>query len=258
MTEYTADADSLTDTHVERYRRAGFLRVRGLLSGDEVVRFRGAAEALMARVEARSPDSTVFRQYVNAWRLEPDLEGLTRHARIGRIATRLTGTPLRLWHDHLLVKEPEISTPTEFHQDQPYWPHADSAEPISCWVALNDVTVERGCMTFLPGSRRYANLSAQDLRDASSLFSLAPELAWEERVTLPLRAGDCTFHHGRCAHMANANVSDEHRFGFAIVYVDRGTKYTGADHTVTDSLRDTNLLEVGGLLEGELFPPVGA
>ena len=51
-------------------------------------------------------------------------------------ATELAGIPLRLWHDQLLIKKPHNGAPTEFHQDAPYWPHANvrhSSRPGSPW-----------------------------------------------------------------------------------------------------------------------------
>lgn len=254
MAEFTTDAKSISGSDGERYRRNGFIRVRGIISPEEANRFRAAADRVLETASEQQPGSTVFRQYVNAWRIDTEFEGLTLHPNITRIAQFLAGVKLRLWHDHLLVKEPSKSTPTHFHQDQPFWPHADSANPLSCWVALNDVPVERGCMSFLPCSHGYADLTAQNLRDAGSLFALAPELAWEERVTLPLKAGDCTFHHGRTAHMANANTTGENRYGFAIIFMDATTTYTGKNHAVTNPLRDAGTLSEGDLLSGELFP----
>ncbi|HEX6972404.1 MAG TPA: phytanoyl-CoA dioxygenase family protein, partial [Limnochordia bacterium] len=165
---------------------------------------------------------------------------------------RLAGVPLRLWHDQVLIKQPQNQAPTEFHQDQPYWPHADALHPISAWVALVDVPVERGCMSFIPGSFRRRDLAAQNLADPRSLFSLWPELEWEPRVTLPLQAGDCTFHHGRCAHMAGANQTDAARVAHVIIFTDATTTYTGKRHVVTDPLG----LTPGQRLEGELFPLV--
>jgi phytanoyl-CoA hydroxylase len=77
-------------------------------------------------------------------------------------------------------------------------------------------------------------------------------LQWGERVTVPLRKGDCTFHHGRCAHMATPNNTDDPRVAHVIIYLNEGTRYTQRRHVVTDPLH----LEEGQLLEGELFPRV--
>ncbi len=244
----------VTAEQIDYYRANGFVRVRGIITPDEAETFRLAADQVLATASELAPDSKVFRQYVNTWRMSDVLKGLTLHPNITAAAEALTGVKMRLWHDHLLVKPPQNEAPTHFHQDQPYWPHANSTHPISCWVALNDVPVERGCMTFIPGSHRMTDLTVQNLRDAGSLFGLAPELGWEERVTLPLRAGDCTFHHGRTAHMANANATDENRYGFAIIYMDATTTYAGTTHVVTNPLRDAGELSEGDALSGELFP----
>ena len=44
-------------------------------------------------------------------------------------------------------------------------------------------------MTFLPGSHRFEEFAAVDLEDATALFTAMPQLVWQPRVTVPLRAG---------------------------------------------------------------------
>ena len=84
-------------------------------------------------------------------------------------------------------------------------------QTISVWIALQDTPADHGCMSFIPGSNRRDELVSQDLADSRSLFGIAPDLEFEPKVTLPLRAGDATFHNGRAAHMANANLRDDWR-----------------------------------------------
>ena len=126
-----------------------------------------------------------------------------------------------------MIKKPHNHTATEFHQDSPYWPHPGGRHQLSAWVALVDVPVERGCMTFIPGSHRRHDLRAIDLTDAHDMFAAAPDLAYEQRVTVPLRAGDCTFHNGYLAHTANPNDTDEFRYAMVNIYVDAETRYNG-------------------------------
>lgn len=241
----------LSTRQVEAYREDGFVKVESIISKDEAAAFRDAAFEVMNSQKSRQ-SGDVFSQHVNVWTSHEILKRLTLHPDITKAATILSGTALRLWHDHLLIKKPQNKTPTEFHQDQPYWPHVGSVKPISCWVALCDVPVERGCMTFIPGSHTRTDLSAQSLLDRRSLFERAPDLEWAPRVTLPLRAGDCTFHHGRCAHMANANDTDEARVALAIIYIDSDTRFDGRSHCVTDPLD----LKPGEAIAGDLFPSV--
>jgi ectoine hydroxylase-related dioxygenase (phytanoyl-CoA dioxygenase family) len=195
-----------------------------------------------------------FTQLVNVWRQDETLGALTRHSAIGALAERLAGTRLRLWHDQLLIKQPEVSTPTEFHLDAPYWPHRGASRWITAWIALVDVPVERGCLTFIPGSHRADSFTAVDLEDPTALMNAVPELRWQPRVTVPLRAGDLTFHHGVTAHAATPNLTDVPRIAHAVIFMDDGTRFSGARHVVTDPLG----LEAGDALDGELFPRIAA
>lgn len=224
-----------TDAQISAYRRDGFVRIPGLLSREEALSFRAAAESYLA---AHPPvaEVAIFDQHVDVWRQDPALAALTRHPAVAAAATALAGVPLRLWHDQVLAKRPGVSRATEFHQDQPYWPHAESPNPISAWIALGDVPVESGCMTFLPGSQTRTDLPMQNLGDDRSLMEICPDLVWADRVTLPMRAGDATFHHGRCAHMATPNVGSDVRIAHVVIFIDATTRYTGTPHIVTDGL----------------------
>lgn len=247
----TTAEQQLTDAELETYRRDGVLAVRGLLDRDEVAGWREAALETSARL-ADNQGNAVFTQNLNVWRSDPRLRALTLDPRLGALAERLAGVPLRLWHDQLLIKQPRNARATELHQDQPYWPHRGARATLTAWIPLGDVPVERGCMTFIPGSQRLRELERHSLEEAGSLFAVAPELQWEERVTIPLRAGDLTFHDGRTAHMATPNLTDEARVALAVIWVDAETVYDGSAHPVTDQLG----LEPGGPLDHELFPRV--
>jgi phytanoyl-CoA hydroxylase len=242
------DADAVDGQTDEWYRHNGFVRINSVLSRDEVDAFRTAAIELMEQTASYRKDK-VLDQRVNVWRQETPLRQLTLHPRLAALAERLAGVPMRLWHDQLLVKPAGDSAATEFHQDQPYWPHCCSS-PVTAWVALVDVPVERGCMSFLPGTQRYKQVPRHELEHEQGLFDLVPELAYVSRVTVPLRAGDCTFHHGRTGHFAGPNRTNEARLAHAIIYMDADATYAGTKHVITDPLG----LTVGQVLDHELFP----
>jgi hypothetical protein len=238
---------------VAAYRRDGFVHVPGVVSPERAARY---AEGALRVAHDHTPfqDGAVFTQLVNAYRVSPVLAELTRDPWLGQVAEALAGVPLRIWHDQVLIKQPHNGAATEFHQDAPYWPHRGSRHALSAWVALVDVPVERGCMTFLPGSQNRTDLRAQDLTDAEDLFRVAPDLVWSRRVTIPLRAGDCTFHNAYTGHGATPNLTDDPRIAHVVIYVDAEATYSGAPHVVTDPLG----LEVGAVLPDEHFPPVAA
>lgn len=250
-TSEPTSAAAVTDRQVESYRDRGFVRVTQVLTPAEVQRYR---EALLHFSEHGTALSTeqVFRQFVDVWRADPAIAELTLNKRLAGIAARLAGVPLRLWHDQMLIKPPHNGAPTEFHQDRPYWPHR-SEHALSAWIALVDVPVERGCMTFIPGSHRRRDLHAQNLNDSRSLVGMWPELEFTERVTLPLRAGDCTFHNAFTAHTANANDTADPRVAHVVIYTDADTIFTGGSHVVTDPLA----LRPGDVLPDDRFPRSG-
>jgi ectoine hydroxylase-related dioxygenase (phytanoyl-CoA dioxygenase family) len=245
----------LSDDQVASYREKGFIAVRGVLTREEALEFRAAAEGALIKIgdyARASGNSEVFKQALNAWQHDETMRVLTLDPKIGALAEQLAGVPMRLWHDQILIKDPETG-PTEFHQDQPYWPHANSTHPLTAWIALGDVPVERGCMSFIPGSHLLSDLGRQDLKSESSLFEIAPSLTWEPRETYPLQAGDLTFHHGRCAHMANANRTKEARVAHAIIFIDADSQFNGNPHPITKTL---DLVE-GVEFPEEQFPRVG-
>lgn len=246
------DGSALSGELIGSYRRNGFVQLRGMLSVAEVDRFASAARDVYEHGRALNPADQTFKQVVNIWHESPVLRGLTFHSRLATVATELAGIPLRLWHDQLLMKKPHNHAPTEYHQDAPYWPHARARHSLSAWVALVDVPLERGCMSFLPGQQERRDIRAVDLTDPTDLFEVAPDLVYCPRVTLPLRAGDVTFHNGYTPHTANANDTDDVRLAHVVVYVDRDVVYDGRPHVCTDPL---DLMAEQPLPDAE-FPPL--
>jgi ectoine hydroxylase-related dioxygenase (phytanoyl-CoA dioxygenase family) len=237
---------------IDSYRRNGFVHIPGVLDPDEVATWRAGVEKVYAEDQELNPGDATFKQVVNVWRGRDEFRDLTLHPRLAGYATQLAGIPLRIWHDHLLAKAPHNGAATEFHQDAPYWPHDHARHSLSAWIALVDVPVERGCMTFIGGQQDRRDIRAIDLHDSTDLFSASPDLQWLPRTTIPLRAGDVTFHNGYTPHTANANDTDDVRFAFVVIYVDRDLAYNGKPHPCTDGLG----IEVGGPLPDEVFPPV--
>jgi ectoine hydroxylase-related dioxygenase (phytanoyl-CoA dioxygenase family) len=252
----TTDAlvGQITDEQMAAYRRDGFVRLRSMLTRSEAARFADAAVRAQQRI-ADFHGKATFAQLLSVWQDDDVLRELTLHPRLARSATQLAGVPLRLWHDQLLIKAPHNGAATHFHQDAPYWPHMGCRHALSAWVALVDVPVEKGCMTFLPGSQDHVGLRPQDLTEPGDLFTVAPDLRWHERVTLPLRAGDCTFHNSCTAHTAGANETDDPRIAHVVVYLAAETRYDGRSHPISDPLA----LPVGEPLEHPMFPrlPLG-
>lgn len=223
-----ANATVLTPGELARFEADGFTVRPDLLDAGECARFRAAALAYAdARMQAKQGE--VFRQLCQVWRGDETLRGLTFHPRILAAVSQLAKRPMRLYHDQILIKDPRNGQASEFHQDRPYWP-LSPAPTVSIWVALGDVPVESGCMSFIPGTHRRTGLQLQVIQQARSLFEQAPELEWAERRVVPLRSGGVTFHQGWTAHRAGPNETDQPRVAFSAIYVEDGVKLvSGSD-----------------------------
>ena len=132
-------------------------------------------------------------------------------APLGQMMATLAGVDgVRIWHDSALYKEP-WALPTSLHIDNPRWSFT-SRSAINIWVALEDVTVQNGCMFYLPGTHLESKLGV-DVSDAGSpgigdIFEAYPEWRDRDPVAVELKAGDCAIHSGMLVHGAGANMSN--------------------------------------------------
>ncbi|MDX9974636.1 MAG: phytanoyl-CoA dioxygenase family protein [FCB group bacterium] len=254
------NAYPLTEQQIAFYRENGFVQLPDVLTPEELADVRASMDALIeSRREAhdreRSDYSRIFLQMVNLWRSDDGIRRFALNRKLGEIARQLSGVPrIRLWHDHALVKMPGDSRETPWHQDLVYWPMNEDGA-LSCWMALDDVDEQNGCMQFIPGSHRLGRLEPINLVDPQDIFALAGtrEISMGQAVAAPMNAGSCTFHDGRTFHFATANHSDRPRRAMVVIYMADGTTYNGNRHVVTDGQG----FEVGAPLAGDLFPIVG-
>ena len=69
------------------------------------------------------------------------------------MAARLTGSrQVRLYHDHMLTKEPGTRQPTPWHQDQPYY-NVDGLQNVSFWIPVDPVS-RAATLEFAAGTHR--------------------------------------------------------------------------------------------------------
>lgn len=247
--------EGVTEELICDYQENGFVRVPNVLSRECALSFREYSKKLAVDNIGGRDHEGRLNQIVNVWLEDDVMKELTLDENIFSIAEQLAGVPLRIWHDHVLSKGPKNELATEWHQDQAYWPHDNSKNSISVWIALQDTTVDMGCMGFIPKSKRLDQLRSQELNNSRSLYSIAPELEFEEKRIIPLKAGDATFHHGRTAHRAGPNLLDDWRMAHVVIYMDKCTQFNNEEHIVTRQLKDDGVeVAVGKELNQKIFP----
>ena len=148
-------------------------------------------------------------------------QAVVKKAAIVDVIEDLLGPNIKFYTDQLMMKPRLHGTVTDWHQDSVAWPFFAPQDHVSCWIALDDATVENGCMTVIPGSHHWGPI-ARDYRDQ---FLSKQELA--EPTPVELKAGHCMFHHGLNFHRTGANLTPHRRRGLALHYLKAETMYLG-------------------------------
>ena len=140
----------------------------------------------------------------------------------------LLGPDVKLFGDQMFVKPPGGVEKT-YHQDSAYF-HIAPMAIITAWVALDDATLDNGCLWVIPGSHR------QGVLDHSEVWMVGgrqdqkiPDAAIDRSKEVPvlLKAGDCSFHHSLLLHRSGPNNTDQFRRGMASHYMSARSRWTG-------------------------------
>lgn len=247
------------------YRENGYIAYPGFFSRDEVAALREAIDRAIetnrerivgAPGGGRSSEAyeKVFNQMVNLWTDFPCVKTYSFSRALAETARRLTGCRhVRIYHDHAMVKPGGAgSRATNWHQDLPYWPmEPDGA--LSAWVAVDDVTVENGCLHFVPGSHKLGPQEPIALGVAGeSIVDKMAERGHEvaEPVAMEMPAGGVTFHHGCNFHHAGANQTEHPRRAFAVIYIPDFVRFTGG----SEAAGAGDEMTAGGPWEHPLHP----
>ena len=196
---------------VDRYQRDGFVLMRDFLSADELQDWRETVErGIEVRLERNDELSNagtddyyekVFTQVSGLIRVDERMAELLLDPQLGDVAAELTGVEqMRLWNDQALVKPP-WGNPTAWHLDAPWWSF-DDRRALTIWVALDDATVENGCLWYLPGTHRSARFDA---------FGSAPTSAGSSTCTPS--GGPSTVFQPSCRRVARSGTTGWSRTG---------------------------------------------
>jgi ectoine hydroxylase-related dioxygenase (phytanoyl-CoA dioxygenase family) len=87
------------------------------------------------------------------------------------------------------------------------------------WVPLQDVTLDMGCMQFIPGSHRERMRRHHRLAHLRHHHALATdEVDTSRAVACPVRAGDVTVHFPRTLHYTGPNLTGVPRLAWSLEF----------------------------------------
>jgi phytanoyl-CoA hydroxylase len=151
-----------------------------------------------------------------------------RHPRILAAIVDLLGEDVKLFGDQLFMKPPGGIEKT-YHQDCPYFKIAPMAM-VTAWVALDDVTVDNGCLHVIPGSHKLGAVDHSEpwmVGERQDKKIPDAQLDRDRERAITLQAGGVSFHHGLTQHRSGANRTDRFRRGLATHYMTSQSRWTG-------------------------------
>ncbi len=143
----------------------------------------------------------------------PGLLQKSYHQRSLQIARQLLGNDLAMDFDMLINKAPHTNTPTPWHQDAAYWINMPDKRAASCWLALDNATLNNGCMWYVPASHLAPLRPHTGTGKGGALTCEAQEA---EGLGIEIKAGTCIFHHGHTLHYSRGNSTDSQRRAYIV------------------------------------------
>ena len=157
--------------------------------------------------------------------LDPVFAEISHNADFETLSRGIGMTDPLLLQSMVICKQPYIGGEVNTHQDSTFL----YTEPETCtgfWLALEDATIENGCMWAAPGGHK-SSLRQRFVRDgdAMTMITLDEDTLPECTTPLPAKAGTLVLLHGRLPHLSAPNRSGMSRYAYAVHYIDGAACY---------------------------------
>ena len=161
--------------------------------------------------------------------LDPVFSAISHNADFETLAKGIGFIDPLLLQSMVICKQPYIGGEVNTHQDSTFL----YTTPETCtgfWLALEDATMENGCMWAAPGGHQTA-LRQRFIRDGEGaspnmkMQTLSDEALPDCTTPLPAKAGTLVLLHGRLPHLSAPNRSAQSRYAYAVHYIDGTADY---------------------------------
>jgi ectoine hydroxylase-related dioxygenase (phytanoyl-CoA dioxygenase family) len=197
------------------------------------------------------------------WDRIPEYRDFIFNSDAAAIGKALMGSrTVRLFHEHVLVKEPGADVPTPWHQDQPYY-CVDGTDTVSLWIPLDSVPRER-TLEFVGGSHRWGKyfrperFNKQPLNENDGLEPVPDINGNREQYRIlgwALEPGDAVAFNYMTLHGAPANTSKvEQRRAFSLRLIGDNVRYARREGVITSPPFRGVKLAHGDVMDAPEFP----
>lgn len=175
----------------------------------------------------RGTDKVALRKLDNPVYERSVFRRLASHPRLTKCVEQLIGPGLRVWFSQVFMKPPGGGGPKPVHQDNFYFGPSDLDGVVTVWLALDDATVENGCLFYADGSNKGPVLPHVAPEGEPFNLLIPPDVASEYEMTpAPVPSGGVSFHHGNTLHQSSDNRSERPRRAAAFHFVNARTDFS--------------------------------
>ncbi len=175
-----------------------------------------------------SPANTSLNKVGHAMHdLDPVFSDFVRKPKMARLAEDIGFKDPLLLQSMYIFKPPRIGGEVVWHTDHPFlW--TDPPTVKGFWVALEDATIENGCLWCLPGF--HTETPKQRFRrkegGGTEMVIYDPsEFPTENKIPLEAKKGTLVVIHGLLPHWSSANMSEKSRHAFTLHVIDGSADY---------------------------------
>lgn len=228
------DDATLMDLHEYRksYAVDGFLKIENLFSETQLREIENELERYYQTIVPRLPTGDIVYEIDpatgartgirNLWRMEkysPYFDRFPRQPQILELVGALVNGEPVLMAVELFAKPARVGSAVPYHQDNGYF-NLTPPDALTFWLALDDSTIENGCVYYARGSHRQGLLPHKASLVPGNSWGLAerPDAALLDEVPGIIRRGSAILHHCCLLHRSERNESDRSRRGLLMVY----------------------------------------
>jgi phytanoyl-CoA hydroxylase len=220
----------VSDAFVEQFRRDGFAVLEGALTPDELAEVHAEMVRLCRgdlgtvggefQADQASTDEDVLRRYLCIHQPHKVSDVYLRalsQPRIVEALTNVIGPDVKAMQSMVFMKS-EGKPGQAWHQDEFFIPTRDRSL-TAAWIALDDATIENGCLWVLPGSHQpgiiYPDRDQDDERFDCSIEAFDFPYTDDDAVPVEMPAGAAVIFNGYLLHRSLPNTG-KHGFRRAL------------------------------------------
>ncbi len=161
--------------------------------------------------------------------LDPIFNKFSRSEKLMALARSIGLEDPYLVQSMYIFKQPNIGGEVTCHQDSTFL-YTEPIDIAGLWFALEDATIENGCLWVIPGGHRHG-LKSRWLRtkEGRMAFETYDSTPWAENELVPLEVskGSLILLHGLLPHRSFENRSPRSRHAYTLHLIGRDAKYPG-------------------------------